>query len=146
MKAIKVYLFIFIIGLVSSCSSNRTLEYFIPNNETNIIIQKEINNLKGFNREIILVLDKDNSNNVLTLVPVTDKFIQKFNLRRTNRTITINSSKYNVVFGFDYELGVKKEFVNEDGEQIIKYNKKVYINEYSIKLYFDKNWNFIKKE
>jgi hypothetical protein len=146
MKAIRFYSFVCLSVMIYSCSSNKVLEYFIPNDETNLLIQKEINNLKGLKKEIILVLDKDNSNNILTLIPITDKFIQKFNLRRTNRIIVINNSKYNVVFGFDYELGIKKEIVNEDGIEIIKYNRKVYINEYAIKLYFDKKWNFIKKE
>lgn len=130
---------------MDSCSGTRTLAYFIPNNETQKIIQNEINNLKSFNREIIFVLDKDQSNYVITLVPVTNRFIQNFDIRRTNRKIALNNSRFDVVFGFDYELGVEKEVVKEDGEDVTRYHKKVQINEYSTKLYFDQNWNFIKK-
>jgi len=146
MKRVRVFLYIILIGVFNSCSTSRILEYHIPNDNASLIIQKEIDNLSRLNKKLILALDRDNSNNTLTLIPTTNQFIQNFNIKHSNRVIDINGKKYNIVFRFDYELGTTKKKINEDGKETIEYHRKVFINEYAVKLYFDRNWNFLRKE
>jgi hypothetical protein len=137
----------FLIVLVSvvfcSCAADKRLEYFIPNNSVVKHIRKEIIPLKELNREIILVFDREDSLNTITLRPIADRHIQNFSVANSNRYMMIDGHKYTVVFGFDYDLGVKREKCYENGELILKMHKRFNINEYALTLRFDQDWNFL---
>lgn len=129
--------------LTFSCSVNKTLEYHVSNGNAVKPLREKIELLKKLNREIIFVFDREDSLNTITLIPITDKHIQNFSVANSNRYMIIGGHKYTVVFGFDYDLGVRREELYEEGVLNIKMHKKVNINEYAIKLCFDKKWNFL---
>ena len=146
----KIVLNLVVLFLISSCANchQNYLQYHIANNNAILTLEKEINSLKYLRREIILVFGSDGDFNKITIIPITnhDNKIQNLLIKNTNRIINIANNKCYIVFDFDYSLGVTESKIVEDGEHFTKKEKKVYINEYSVNLYFDKNWDYIKKD
>ena len=67
----------------------------------------------------------------------------------SNRFIEIDGSKYYVVLKYDAQFGiVSKEYITHPatGEKLLAYNKLAVIHEHAVTLYFDKQWNFVKKK
>jgi hypothetical protein len=144
--------FILIVFIFVSCSTDKNLRYRIKNNEVNVVLQNEIELLKknNFEKEIIIVLGKEELFNKITLQPRNkDKNvfrIQNLPIKKTNRYMLINKKKYFVVFDYDYDFGIVEDYKVNDGVTDTIYRQDVYIIEHSVTFLFDKDWNFIKKE
>ena len=144
--------FVLIVFIFVSCSTDKNLRYRIKNNEVNVVLQNEIELLKknNFEKEIIIVLGKEELFNKITLQPRNkDKNvfrIQNLPIKKTNRYMLINKKKYFVVFDYDYDFGIVEDYKVNDGVTDTIYRQDVYIIEHSVTFLFDKDWNFIKKE
>ncbi|PWB21930.1 hypothetical protein [Flavobacterium sp. HTF] len=147
----KIIVLINIISLVScgiSSKINKSLLYDIPNNNTKELIIRELNILKSLKKNAFLVFGKNKEGYTIQIIPTSDlkENIQNFKVKNSNRMIHLDDKYYLVVFDYDYEFGATFREETENGEIVIVKRKKMYLYDYTSCLFFDDNWNFIKKQ
>ncbi|RED25012.1 hypothetical protein BD847_1751 [Flavobacterium cutihirudinis] len=147
----KIIALMFVVSLISCGTSskiNKSLLYDIPNNKTKELIIKEINVLKSLKKNAFLVFGKNKEGYTIQIIPTSDlkDNIQNLKIKNSNRMIHLDDKYYLIVFDYDYELGATFNKETENGEIVIIKRKKMYLYDYASCLFFDDNWNFIKKQ
>ena len=140
--------FILLLLLFIGCSSTKELEYQIPNQESFEIIRREVMATEKANKDLILVFGKGETDSVNTINVLSNpwKMIQNFEIKYTQRYLTINSKKYKVLFETDFRMGGYRYEGWMDGEKCEITMMTSYMYEFRPLLYFDADWKFIKKE
>lgn len=148
-------IYYFILLFTFSCSSIQSLVYEIPNTEAKNKIEEEVQLLLKYKKDIFIILEGSNNYGyIVTIVPTNDieaNNVLNLNIKNTNRVLDINFKHYYIFFSLDGELGAIKrkaskeeeKDMEEDGIYIIQ--KQATIYDHATTLYFDKDWNFIKK-
>lgn len=132
----------------TSYNSKKKLLYDIPNNNTKELITNEINILKSLKKDVFLVFGKNREGYTIQIIPTLNlkDRIQNFKVKNSNRMILLGTNYYILTFDYDYEFGATFGKEIENGEIVTVTRKKMYLYDYATSLYFDDNWNFIKKQ
>ena len=149
----KKILLIAFLSFIISCTSQKSIEYHFTKGNAQSKLIENIKNYENIGYDIFFILGKEDGYNIVDIVPIRDKNkkVQGIKLNQTNRKLILNNKPYFVFFDYDYELGATKrkatkEEENDVGESnlyIITKQNNIY--DYATTLYFDKNWNFVKK-
>lgn len=143
-------IFFIISLLLFSCKTS--LEYHFPMKNNSLqIVAEEIKKVKSVYKEIFLMFGTQDEYFVLQIIPCDNLHKEKIaslKVVNSNRFIEIDGSKYYVVLKYDAQFGiVSKEYITHPatGEKLLAYNKLAVIHDHAVTLYFDKQWNFVKK-
>ena len=138
----------FLISCGTLSNSNKSLLYYLPNDKAKELITNEIDILKSVKKDVFLIFGKYQNGYKIQIVPTSDlkDNIQNLKIIDSNRMLLLDNNKYIIVFDYDYEFGAIFKNETEEGKVVKVKRKKMYLYEYATTLYFDENWNFIKKQ
>ena len=144
----KKIILIAFLSLIISCTSQKSIEYHITKGNAQSKLIENIKNYENVGYDVFLIFGKENEYNLIDVIPTKnkkEKKVQGLKLSETNRKLIVNGKYYYVFFDFDNELAATVKEDIEDGEKVQIVNKTTPIYDQATTLYFDKDWNFIKK-
>ena len=144
----KKNLLIAFLSFIISCTSQKSIEYHITNGDAQSKLIENIKNYENIGYDIFLIFGRENEYNLIDIIPTKDKKekkVQGLKLSETNRKLMVNGRYYYVFFDFDNELAATIKEEMEDGKKVQIVKKITPIYDHATTLYFDKDWNFIKK-
>lgn len=134
--------------IITSCISQKSIEYHISKGNTQSILVENIKNYKQIGYDVFLILGYEDKFKTIDIVPTKNlnkKLVQGIKVTSSNRKLYLAGNYYNVFFDYDNELAGKIRKTTEDGEQHETLQKETTIYDNATTLYFDEDWNFIKK-
>ncbi|KGN81273.1 hypothetical protein HW49_04310 [Porphyromonadaceae bacterium COT-184 OH4590] len=150
----KLLLMLWIIVLVS-CSTaykyRNWLEYKFPiPKKDEHILKYEIENVKKVYPFVYIMLNQTDEGFKVYIIPSRDlkKSTNSFlKVENSYRYIRIDDNYYPLVFWLDQRFGgLRSKEVFPSGEIVMSYMRRVGFSEHANVLYFDKKWNYLKKE
>ena len=144
----KKNLLIAFLSFIISCTSQKGIEYHITKGDAQSKLIENIKNYENIGYDIFLIFGRENEYNLIDIIPTKDKKekkVQGLKLSETNRKLMVNGRYYYVFFDFDNELAATIKEEMEDGKKVQIVKKITPIYDHATTLYFDKDWNFIKK-
>ncbi len=144
----KKNLLIAFLSFIISCTSQKSIEYHITKGDAQSKLIENIKNYENIGYDIFLIFGRENEYNLIDIIPTKDKKekkVQGLKLSETNRKLMVNGRYYYVFFDFDNELAATIKEEMEDGKKVQIVKKITPIYDHATTLYFDKDWNFIKK-
>lgn len=140
-----------ILLLFISCKTT-SLEYYFPMEYSTLSkVAEEIKKVKSINSDVFLMFSVEGDFFVLKIIPsdnLRNEKIGSLKVINSNRFVEIEGCKYYIVNRADTWFGiVSKEYITHPatGKKVLAYNCLTKIYDGTNTLYFDREWNFVKK-